>query len=253
VVETNRASMETILLKISGMTCAACSSRVERALAKLPGIEKAAVNLATEKASVTYERSLIGLNEITRKIEDLGYQVIKDKVELKITGMTCAACSGRIERVLNKMPGIAGAIVNLAVEKATVEYYPGVVSLKDIKAKIENIGFGVHDLSDKTEAGQEQQTRQAEVSRQRFRLGVAAVFSLPLLLAMVLHMLGVMGAVAEFLMNPYVQLILATPVQFIAALIWMYLLPLVHLPPIFTVLPMYFARCLIYILKPRPF
>lgn len=214
--DSNRASSETVFLTIRGMTCAACSSRVERGLAKLKGVEKAAVNLATEKASITYESSQIGLSEIVQKIEGLGYQVIKEKVDLRITGMTCAACSGRVERALNKLNGVTTAVVNLAVEKAAVEYYPGVISLSDIKARIEKLGFGAHDLADSTAVDQEKQAREAEVSRQRLRLLIAIGFSLPLLLAMAMHMLGVMGRAAEFLMNPYLQLVLATPVQFIA-------------------------------------
>lgn len=214
--DSNKTALQTISFKIGGMSCAACSSRVERGLAKLPGIEKAAVNLAVEKATVTFDSTQITLNEITKKVEDLGYQVITDKVELKITGMTCAACSGRVERVLNKLPGITTAVVNLALEKATVEYYPGVITITDIKNRVEKLGFGAHDASNATEIDKEKLARESEVKRQRFRLIIAAVFSLPLLLAMALHMLGVMGKTTELLMNPYLQLVLATPVQFIA-------------------------------------
>ncbi|SDD66034.1 heavy metal translocating P-type ATPase [Sporomusa acidovorans] len=216
MTESNKASVENMLLKVEGMTCAACASRVEHGLSKLKGVEKAAVNLATEKASVTYDPKQISLSEVVKKIEDLGYQVIKDKIDLKITGMTCAACSGRVERGLNKLPGVVSAVVNLAVEKATVEYYPGVISFNDIKGKIETLGYGVHDVADTAAVDKEKKAREAEVSRQRFRLLVATVFSLPLLLAMAMHMLGVMGRATELLMNPYLQLVLATPVQFIA-------------------------------------
>ena len=212
----NNSSSDTVLLKIGGMSCAACASRIERGLTKLQGVEKAAVNLATEKASVTYDHSQLSLSGIVHKIEELGFHIIKDKVDLKISGMTCAACSGRVERSLNKLPGIASAVVNLAVEKAAVEYYPSIISVSDIKAKIESIGFGAHELSDSAAVDQEKKARTAEVSRQRLRLFVAAGFSLPLLLGMVLHMLGVMGQATELLMNSYLQLILATPVQFIA-------------------------------------
>ncbi|WP_425059888.1 Copper-exporting P-type ATPase [Sporomusa carbonis] len=216
MTKSNRTSVETTFFKVGGMTCAACASRVERGLTKLKGVEKAAVNLATEKATVTYDPKQVGLSEIAQKIENLGYQVIKDRIDLKITGMTCAACSGRVERGLNKLPGVANAVVNLAVEKATIEYYPGVISINDIKAKIENLGYGVHDLTDTNEVDKEKKAREAEVSRQRFRLLLATIFSLPLLLAMAMHMLGVMGRATELLMNPYLQLVLATPVQFIA-------------------------------------
>jgi Cu+-exporting ATPase len=216
MTETAKTALDNAILKIGGMTCAACSGRVERGLAKLPGVEKAAVNLATEKANVSYDPAQVSLNEIAQKVEALGYQVVTDKVELKISGMTCAACSGRIEKSLKKLPGVVNAVVNLAVEKATVEFYSGVVSVGDIKARIEKAGFGAHDIADAAQADKEKQTREAEISRQRFRLRVAAGFSLPLLLAMVLHMLGIMSSVVHVLMNPYLQLVLATPVQFIA-------------------------------------
>lgn len=214
--EQNHRSLDTVSLKVGGMTCAACASRVERALTKLSGVEKAAVNLATEKATVAYDRSQLSLNEIAHKIEVLGYQVIREKLEIKITGMTCAACSGRIERSLNKLPGVVNAVVNLAIEKATVEYYPDVVGVHDIKAKIEAIGFGALDLTDTVAVDNEQQTHEAEIKRQRFRLILSAALSAPLLFGMILHMLGLMGASTEWLMNPYFQLVLATPVQFIA-------------------------------------
>ena len=216
MAEERNSSVDAVLLKIGGMSCAACASRIERGLTKLQGVEKAVVNLATEKAAVTYDRSQLSLGEIVHKIEDLGFQVIKEKVDLTITGMTCAACSGRVERSLNKLPGIASAVVNLAVEKATVAYYPSVISVSDIKAKIESLGFGAHEGTDTAAVDQEKKEREAEVSRQRLRLFVAAGFSLPLLLGMVMHMLGVMGKATEILMNPYLQLVLATPVQFIA-------------------------------------
>jgi len=212
----NKAAGETMFLKISGMTCAACASRVERGLAKMAGVEQVTVNFAAEKASITFNRAEISLGDIARKIEDLGYEVIKDKVDLKITGMTCAACSGRVERGLNKLPGVAGAVVNLAVERATVEFFPGSISINEIKARIENLGYGAHDLTDTTGVDKEKRTRQAEVRKQRFRLLLSAAFSLPLLLGMMLHMLGSMSGVSDLLMNPYFQLVMATPVQFVA-------------------------------------
>jgi len=212
----NKAAGETMFLKISGITCAACASRVERGLAKMAGVEQVTVNFAAEKASITFNREEISLGDIARKIEDLGYEVIKDKVDLKITGMTCAACSGRVERGLNKLPGVAGAVVNLAVERATVEFFPGSISINEIKARIENLGYGAHDLTDTTGVDKEKRTRQAEVRKQRFRLLLSAAFSLPLLLGMMLHMLGSMSGVSDLLMNPYFQLVMATPVQFVA-------------------------------------
>lgn len=203
-------------LKIGGMSCVACGNRIEKGLSALPGVERAGVNFAVEKASIDYDEKKVSLKDIAAKIEDLGYHVIKDKVELKITGMSCAACSTRVEKALNKMPGVYNAVVNLAMEKATIEFSPNAIRVGDIKAKIEGLGYGAHSTTDVTEIDKEKEVRQAEVGHQRFRLILATVFSVPLLLAMILHLMGSMGTLAHMLLNPYLQWALATPVQFIA-------------------------------------
>lgn len=213
-------NLVTSAFKIGGMSCAACSSRVERGLAGLPGVAKAAVNLATEKASVTYDPKQVSLQELARKVEDLGYQTFKEKYEFNITGMHCAACSARIERAVGKLPGVYQAVVNLAVEKAVIEVNPAEVTSAMLIAKIESLGFGAQPIA--TDAGgeagadREKAARQQDIKHQQFRLVLSAIFSLPLILAMVLHLLGSDGQVTELLMNPYLQWFLATPVQFIA-------------------------------------
>ena len=102
----NKGKVLSSALKISGMSCSACANRVEKGIAALPGVESATVNYATEKLSVAYDSAKITLKEVTAKVEQLGYQVVKEKWEFNITGMSCAACSTRIEKVLNKMPGV---------------------------------------------------------------------------------------------------------------------------------------------------
>ena len=105
--ETNHAT-----LGITGMTCAACSTRVEKVLNKMDGVE-AQVNLTTEKATVDYDSEKTSLEDITKKIENVGYGVLMEKTELDVFGMTCAACSTRIEKVLYKQEGVKQATVNL--------------------------------------------------------------------------------------------------------------------------------------------
>ncbi len=212
----NKAKTTSSTLQISGMSCAACASRIEKGLSALPGVEKAGVNFAIEKASIAYDQTKISLKDIAAKIEDLGYQVIKDKVELKITGMSCAACSTRVEKALNKMSGVYSAVVNLAIEKATIELNPNEISIGDIKAKIESLGYSAHNATDVAEVDKEKEVRQAEVGHQKFRLILATLFTIPLLLAMILHLMGSMGTLSHILLNPYLQWALATPVQFIA-------------------------------------
>lgn len=214
--KNNTSKLVSATLKIGGMSCAACASRIEKGLGRLPGVDEAGVNFAVEKASVAYDPKQISLKDIAVKIESLGFQVIKDQVELNITGMTCAACSSRIERALNRLPGVYSAIVNLAAEKAIIEFNPSEISSSDIKAKIADLGFGAHNATNIEEADKAKEVRQAEVSHQKIRLILAGVFSIPLLTAMIFHVMGAMGPVAHILLNPYFQWALATPVQFIA-------------------------------------
>lgn len=212
----NQTEIQTISLHISGMTCAACTSKVENVLNKTSGIEKATVNIATEKASVIYNSKLVQFHDIVKRVENLGYHVMTEKINLKILGMTCASCAQRVEQGLNQLQGVASAVINLATESASIEYYPSTISLSDIKSKIEKLGYGVHDLSDINEVNNEKVVREKETKKQRIRLGIAAVFSIPLLLVMILDHLGIMNSFTALFMNPYLQLMLATPVQFIS-------------------------------------
>ena len=212
----SEVKLNTCSIKIGGMSCASCASRVEKGLSSMGGVKKAGVNFATEKASVTYDQAQISLNRISQKIETLGYQVIKEKITLKITGMSCAACSSRIEKAINKLPGVYSGVVNLVMEKATVEFNSGQINTADIKARIEKLGFGAQDLTDDTAVDTDQKTGKTQATQQRFRFILSAIFSLPLLFAMALHIIGVRGTLTDFLMNPYFQFIVATPVQFIA-------------------------------------
>ncbi|MBP2666602.1 MAG: copA 1, partial [Firmicutes bacterium] len=203
-------------MKISGMTCAVCANRIEKGLGKLAGVEKATVNFAAEKASVTYDPAQISLKALADKVESLGYQVVADKAEFKISGMTCAACSARIEKGLNSLPGVYSATVNLAAEKATIEYNAQDLSLVQIQNKVKKLGYEAHNLADASEVDREKKRRQEEVRAQRLRLTLSAVLSFPLLLGMILHSFGIMKDIGMILMNPYLQLALATPVQFVA-------------------------------------
>ncbi len=214
--DTREQKFFTATLKIGGMSCAACAARIEKGLAKLPGVDKAAVNLATEKATVVYDPAKISVKEIAAKVEDLGYQIIKDRADVKIAGMSCAACASRIEKGLQGLPGVYKAAVNFAAEKAAVEYNPAEVTFGQIKELIRKLGYEAHDIADAGDVDRERKAREEEVGKQRFRLMLSAALSFPLLGAMVLHFFGIMGPVGDVLMNPYLQLALATPVQFVA-------------------------------------
>src|SRR5699024_5019751 len=124
---------------VTGMTCAACSNRVEKVLNKMDGVD-AQVNLTTEKANINYDPETTTVDDVTSKIEKLGDGVEEEEAEFDVMGMTCAACSSRIEKVLNKQPGVKQATVNLTTENATVEYNPGLMNVEDIIGRIQKTG-----------------------------------------------------------------------------------------------------------------
>jgi P-type Cu+ transporter len=200
-------------IQITGMTCAACATRIEKGLNKMEGVEQASVNLALEKSSIKYDPSKLSESDFEKKIQALGYGVVKQKAEFEITGMTCAACSTRIEKGLNKMEGVATANVNLALEKATIEFNPSEVTIADIIAKVEKLGYGAHQ---KQEDKEQVDHREKHIKDQQRKFIISAILSLPLLWTMVGHFSFTSFIyMPDFLMNPWFQMILATPVQFI--------------------------------------
>jgi len=168
-------------LTVEGMTCASCVGRVERTLAKVPGVTGASVNLASERAAVAFA----GTPDVPAAIAALhkaGYQVAEDSVELSVTGMTCASCVGRVERVLRKVPGVTEASVNLASERARVRVLRGVPTTALIAA-IERAGYQAQPLAAAGErVDAEEARRSAEQGALKRALTLAAVFTLPVFL-----------------------------------------------------------------------
>lgn len=205
------ASRQTTL-QITGMTCAACAARIEKSLKKLDGVVDANVNLALERATVDYDPDKLDLEAIERKIEQLGYGTVKAAVELQIGGMTCAACAARIEKGLTRMPGVRKATVNLALETAHVEYSPAAVDVRELIGKVEQLGYQAA-LKEDSKDPADYRTR--HIRRLTFKLIVSAILSLPLFWAMVSHFQWTSFIpVPSIFLNPWFQLVLATPVQF---------------------------------------
>lgn len=203
------AEKEHVSLNISGMTCAACSNRIEKVLNRMDGVE-ANVNLTTEKASVGYQQDKTSLEDITNRIESIGYGVVYEKSDLDITGMTCAACSNRIEKVLNKTDGVKSATVNLTTENAMIEYNPGVIDERDIIDRIGNLGYGAEP---KQSSEDKISRKDSELKKMKWKVIIASLLSLPLLVTMLDHLFGM--SLPAIFMNPWFQLAFATPVQFI--------------------------------------
>ncbi|BBL80345.1 copper-transporting P-type ATPase [Rubrobacter xylanophilus] len=135
--------LQVITLPVTGMTCASCANRVEKALARAPGVSSANVNFAAEKASVEYDPEETDPDRLVRAVEEAGYGARTRKASFGVTGMSCASCVGRVERALRRVPGVLEVSVNLAAERASVEYLPGTVELEDLERAVEGAGYGV--------------------------------------------------------------------------------------------------------------
>lgn len=174
-------------LSVEGMTCASCVGRVERALKKVPGVQEAVVNLATEKASLTVAdpaQAAAILPQAVAAIEKAGYAVPAQSVDLQVNGMTCASCVGRVERALKKVPGVQDAVVNLATERASVQLQGG-VTVDALIAAIEKAGYEAQPVAHSAgatgeDATAERQTQERESLKRS--LIFATLFALPVFL-----------------------------------------------------------------------
>jgi P-type Cu+ transporter len=182
---TESGPVKRITLQISGMTCATCVVHNEEALRGLPGVQKVVVNLATGKASIDYDPGRVTLSDMQRAVADTGYEVLLDKAQLHITGMTCSSCSANIEKAVSELPGVGKIVVNLNTETAQVEYAPGVTSLSEIRKTIQDIGYGAAEkLEGQETLDREQAARQRDVRRQLFNLIAAGSLSLVVMVGM---------------------------------------------------------------------
>ena len=203
-------------LPITGMHCANCAITVERNLKKADGVTDAVVNYATEQASVAFDLARLRTPDLVKRVEDAGYGVVTAQVELPITGMTCANCVAAVERTLNrKVPGVVKATVNLATERATVEYIPGVATVAAMVQAIENAGYGVVQAAAEEELEDvEARAREADIADQTRKFWVGVAFSLPLFLFSMARDFGFLGTWAHAPWVNWLFLALATPVQF---------------------------------------
>jgi Cu+-exporting ATPase len=194
------------------MHCANCALTIERQLKRTAGVEQASVNYATERAQVKYDAASVGARQLVKEIEDAGYQVATGTLTLPIKGMHCANCANAIEKALRRVEGVLEANVNLATERATVRFVPGLAQVGAIKAAIVDAGYEVIETAG-AEAPEdvERQARQAEIERQRRLLIIGLIFTIP---AFILSMgIGFM-LIPEFAGFKVVLLALVTPVQF---------------------------------------
>ncbi|MGK5039283.1 heavy metal translocating P-type ATPase [Janthinobacterium sp. GB1R12] len=189
-------------LAIEGMSCASCVGRVEKALAAVPGVTQASVNLATEVAKISSDTP-IPLAALQAAVEKAGYTVAQREIDLNIAGMTCASCVGRVEKALLKVPGVLAASVNLATESARVKVTGGADAAALIAA-IDKAGYAA-----KVPAASQASAPTAAPNRDGLKVAFAAVLAFPLMLPMLLEWAGI-----HLMLPGWMQFVLATPVQF---------------------------------------
>jgi P-type Cu+ transporter len=197
-----------ITIPVVGMTCASCVRRVERTLSEKEGVAEASVNFAAEKASVTYDPTTTNPDDLIGAIRDAGYGADVHEKNFSVTGMTCASCVGRVEGALEKVSGVLEASVNLANERATVEYLAGEVEPRDLEMAIEGAGYGVVREDSSVEDSHEREYRKLKSD-----FLFAAALTALILLGSLPHMLGLMLPFPTGWLN-LALLLLATPVQF---------------------------------------
>ncbi|MBW7931416.1 MAG: copper-translocating P-type ATPase, partial [Gammaproteobacteria bacterium] len=203
-----------VSLPIDGMTCGACAVRLEGALGRAPGVREASVNFALERATVDFDPGQASATTVAEAVHRAGFSVPSQSWSFPIVGMTCSACSTRVEKALRAVPGVLEANVNLALERADVTGMAGVVSTDLLAAAVARAGYEARIPSPTEDRAQAEAAREAAdaaaLRRESWLLGMAVVLTLPLVAQMV-----AMTAGWHFHLAPWVEFALATPVQFI--------------------------------------
>ncbi len=197
-----------ITLPVKGMTCASCVKAVERALSKIEGVTDVTVNFASEKASLTAS-DYIPVERLIQAVKAEGYDVATSRLEFAIKGMTCAACVAAVERALKKLYGVVSVNINLASEKAVVEYIPTLTGFEDFKKAVKAEGYEAEAITEEF-TDREKESREREYKNLLLRFRVSAVIS-------ALILLGSFTSI-PLLSSWYTLFLLATVVQFWAGI-----------------------------------
>ncbi len=203
-------------IPITGMSCASCATRIQDSLMKLKGVEDAQVNFAAERATVFYKPDEVSIEDLINTVKDMGYGVSVSKVTLPIKGMTCASCVKRVQDALSSINGVLSATVNLATERAVVEYIPTQVGMRELKEVVKDAGYEVMEVrEDEDIVEKEKKEREAEYRKLRQKLITGVTLTIPLFLLVYWNKLGLSSIIQiPRQLNFLIQLLMETPVQF---------------------------------------
>lgn len=203
-------------LKIEGMTCSACATRIERFVKKLDGIVNANVNFATETLNVEFDTSKLNNETIEAAIIKAGYGVCKNlkTYTFRVEGMTCSVCSARVERVTKKLNGVKSSVVNLATEKLTIEIDEDEIGYGQIKEAVDKAGYKL--IKEEETTVENKKLNASEYLLRRFI--VSAIFAVPLLIITMGHMIGMpLPYIIDSMYSPLnfaiIQLALTLPIM----------------------------------------
>jgi Cu+-exporting ATPase len=211
---THVSKLQSINLPVKGMSCASCAARIEKKVGELAGVEKTSVNFGAEVAAVDYDPEKISLADVSGTIEKLGFQVPRSKKVFRVEGMSCASCVSRVEGKLSGMEGVASARVNLATEKAVVEYLPTITGLQNFQSALKDIGYTLlSDAEDDNREAEEEQRQDRELRLVKYKFIASAVLGAVIMLSGMQEVLPVLPNAGSPFFH-YWLFVLATPVQF---------------------------------------
>jgi Cu+-exporting ATPase len=208
--------MVRIDLPITGMSCASCAAHIQEGLSAIDGVDDASVNFAAEKASVLCDKAKVSVDDFIKVVKDLGYGVSVSKIILPIKGMSCAVCVEAVQRALGSLEGVLSASVNFATEKATIEYFPAQVGVREFRKAVREAGYDIVEAGKGEDAVEkEQREREAAYRMLKRKVITGALLALPIFVLMQWDRVGLSKLIplsrqANFIL----QLLIETPVQF---------------------------------------
>jgi len=209
-------SKRKIEIPVTGMSCAACALRIQENLSSMEGVGSASVNLSSERATVTYDPSKATVEDFLSQIKDLGYGTVVTKQTIPIEGMSCAVCSTRVQDALGSLNGVLSAQVNFATEKATVEYIPSMIGMRELRNAIKDAGYEVISVEQGEDiVEKEKREREAHYRKLKMKVITGALLAIPIMILMYWEELGLSSLIEiPHRINHILQLILVIPVQF---------------------------------------
>jgi len=213
IATTVADTSQIVDLPVQGMTCSACATRLEKALTRAAGINKATVNFALERANVSFDGQATDIGAVAGVVRNAGFEVREETFSFGVGGMTCSACAGRVEKALARIPGVLAANVNIALERADVRTVGNTADIDRLTKAVRAAGYEPQITTATGQVDADRQHRKleaAKLAKEKRILLLAIALSAPLVLHMVLKFLGF-----EFVHRPVAEVVLATPIQFI--------------------------------------